>query len=492
MRQRTSARTRSRSRLDRTKPRRKRRGIPGPFVAFSLIAAFGILFAGCGGVKGPNSPETMDDTTFTADDIEQLANAGASSSSIPATGGEGATASNPDLRPDGGSQGSVPSYPAIDPALKQSYDAIRTVPDVSGNMWKVVNEFLNVRAEARPNAASVGRLNNGETVELAEFVNANWAKIQMADGKTGFVSAKYIARVTSDEDRANAEKAYDNLYYVNFGFVNVRQAPDTRSEKLGEIPGQAFLKPLSVSDGWARVPYAGKEAFVSMQFLAPFRPAFITRQNTFDLPILHYVADQPGMVEAMKVQTAALKKAGKKFMTLRDFYDVLLVQEKRDQRLQPGNVVVTVSGLTPQNIREVTNMLYGAGVRATLFIESKHLGVSGITEKQLLTILANGFDVQSAAHTGDDLRTLTSAQLKLELAQSRVLLQNMTHKTVFAIAYPLGGVNDRVMEAAKENGYLFGLADGPKAPFTRAQFLQLPGVTLTGSVTTDEVVEALK
>ena len=491
MRQRTSARTRSRSRLDRKTPRRTRRGVPGPFVAFSLIAAFGILFAGCSGVKGPNSPEMMEESTFTADDVEQLANAGKSSSSLAAEG-EGGTVSSPDLRPESGSEGSLPSYPAIDPALMQSYDAIRSAPDANGNMWTVVNEFLNVRSEPRANAPSVGRLNNGESVELEEFVSANWAKIKMSDDKSGFVSAAYIARVTTDEGRAAAEKAYDNLYYVNFGFVNVRQAPDTRSEKLGEVPGQAFLKPLSITDGWARIPYAGKEAFVSMQFLASFRPAFLTRQNTFDLPILHYVADQPGMLEALKAQTQALKKAGKKLTTLRDFYELLLVQEKRDQRLQPGNVVVTVSGLTPQNIREVTTALYGLGVRATLFIESKHLGVSGITEKQLLTILANGFDVQSAGHTGDDLRTLTSAQLKLELSQSRVLLENMTHKTVFAIAYPMGGVNERVMEAAKESGYLFGLADGPKAPFTRAQFLQLPGVTLTGSVTTDEVVEALK
>lgn len=481
-----SVRSRSLSRRESKARSRRSLSVPGPLVAFLLIASFGILFAGCGNVKGPNDPAAMEDTTFTADEMEQLANA------EPATGGEGAPATvNPDLRQDGGT-GAVAAYPAIDAALQSTYDAIRSAPDSSANTWRVVNDFLNVRAEPGVGAATIGRLTNGEAVELVEFVNASWAKIQLSDGQTGYVSARYIAKVTTDADLPAAEKAYDNLYFVDYGFVNVRQAPDTRSEKLGEVPGQDFLKPLSIDDEWARIPYAGKEAFVSAQFLSPFRPSFLIRQNTFDVPILQYSVDQPGMLDAMKEQTQTLRRMGKKLITLRDLYDVLLLQEKRDAPFQPGSVVIAVSGLSPENVREVSTALYGLGVRATLFLQTQYVGVSGITEKQILTLIANGFDVQSGGHTGDDLRTLTSAQLKLELAQSRVLLESMTHRTVFAIAYPQGGVNDRVVSTTANSGYLFGLADGPKAPFSRDQFLRLPGITLKGGVTTEEVLKALE
>jgi hypothetical protein len=288
------------------------------------------------------------------------------------------------------------------------------------------------------------------------------------------------------------EKAYENLYFVNFGFVNVRKEPNVKSEKLGEIPGQAFVRPLSVDPSWAKVMVDGKEGYVSMQFISPFKPQFIVRQSSFRLPILHYNVDQPGMLEAMKAHVQALRQNGARFVTLRDFYDLLLVQQETDRQLQEKSVVIAVSGATPETVRDISLALQTLGARATLFVQTRHVGISGISEKELLTLQANGFDVQSGAHTGDDLRGLTNAQLKLELAQSRALLEETTRRTVFAVAYPMGGVNDRVMERAADSGYLFGVGGATDTKFSRDQMLRMPHITIAASMTADDIVQLVK
>jgi peptidoglycan/xylan/chitin deacetylase (PgdA/CDA1 family) len=118
--------------------------------------------------------------------------------------------------------------------------------------------------------------------------------------------------------------------------------------------------------------------------------------------------------------------------------------------------------------------------------------MNGITEKQVLTLLANGHDVQSGAHTGDDLRSLTNAQVELELKQSRKLLEDMTQKEIFAIAYPLGGVNSRVEEKAQEAGYLLGLGAAQDRTFQRSQLLNLPNFALSASSTAEDVLGLVK
>ncbi|MBI1934767.1 polysaccharide deacetylase family protein, partial [Candidatus Peregrinibacteria bacterium] len=187
-----------------------------------------------------------------------------------------------------------------------------------------------------------------------------------------------------------------------------------------------------------------------------------------------------------------LRGQGVTFLTFRDFYDVLLRQEKRDIRLPPRGVLLALSGVTGENVREVSDALASAGVRATLFLSTKHVGLTGVTEKTLLTLLANGFDVQSGGHTGEDLRSLTDSQLDAEFLQSRRLLGDLTKKTIFVVLYPSGGVNERVMQHAAKAGYLLGIGAVPERAFTRSQFLRLPSYLIGKGMTEDDIVRIVK
>jgi peptidoglycan/xylan/chitin deacetylase (PgdA/CDA1 family) len=210
------------------------------------------------------------------------------------------------------------------------------------------------------------------------------------------------------------------------------------------------------------------------------------------LPVLHYrlTADRADeLMEALGKQVSALREQGYTFMTFSGLRDLMIAQQKRDIRLDPKQVIVAVSGMNPSNMKAVSSALNIANINATLFIETQHVGLSGITEKALLTMMANGFDIQSGTHTGDDLRALTNAQVELELQQSRKILENYTHKTVFAVSYPQGGTNDRIAQIAADAGYLFGIGDDADRSFSRSQLLRVPAMTVFPSMSIEEVVK---
>lgn len=470
--------------MNRYRSRSSRSTPTHAFVFFLMIASFGILFAGC---KGPEDVGDDDTLVFTDEDMAQYRQIADSASGAVRTGSGDIDVSVDPIATGSGTNENV----VLDLSMVDSYASMRQ--GVTGNGgFQVTNEFLNVREKPSTGAATVERLNFGATVTVEEFIDSQWAKVKLTDGKEGYAAHRYLAKSTSEERLADEKKQYDGMFYVSFGFVNVRKEANQQSEKMGEIPGGTILKPSQIQGEWAKVSYNGIDGYVSTSYLAPFTPNFVVRQDTYTLPVLHYrlTADRTDeLLEALGKQVAALREQGYSFMTFSNVRDLLLAQQQRDVRLDPKKAIVAVSGVTPDNIKAVSSALNVAGINATLFIQTKHVGLSGITEKTLLTMMANGFDIQSGTHTGDDLRALTNAQAKLELEQSRKLLEEFTHKTVFAVAYPDGGVNDRIAQIAADAGYLFGVGDDADRTFSRSQLLRVPAMAVFPSMSTEEVVK---
>ncbi len=483
----------------RGQPRRNASGMRwSSLVAFLLVASFGILFAGCGGsnvVKGPDQAP-VDDITFTEKDLERFQRlAGVQEgtgaaldnmSSISADVLDTGTASLVNT--------STAQMPSLDLSMVPTYNAMRASGAAEGaNLYRITNSFLNIRSEPKVSSSLVVRLNGGDEVTVLEFINAGWAKVQVAGSKTGYASLQYLARMTTEDRLAEEQKAFNGLYYVHFAFVNVRAKPDQKSEKLGQIDGDTFVRPLSMEGDWARVPFNGKEGYVSKSYLAPFRPAFMVRKDKFALAILRYRASDPGVLEDLAAHITPLKNAGVHFVSLRDVQDILLQQEAQKNVSLPSKaVVLAITELTPDAARKASDILYGQGVTATFFVSGKNVGLSGITQKMLMTFIANGFDIQTAGYSGDDLRALTNDQAKLDLAKGRQLIEDLTSRPVFAVDYPQGGVNDRIAGIAAEQGYLFGIGNAPEKSFYRSQLLRLPSFTITSAMSPDDVVAVVK
>lgn len=466
-----------------------------PLVAFLIVASFGILFAGC---KGPEEAGNDQNFVFTEQNMnqaQQLAQNAQQQTSGSGTAQAG-TGSTPYLEPIGAGSGSSSQGVVLDLSMVKTYDSIRQGQSGGGqNVYEVTNAFLNVRKEAATASATIATLHQGDTLTVVNFVNAGWAQVKLADGTQGYVSTSYIAEQVSNDQLADAKKQFDGQYYVHYAFVNMRKAADQSSDKIGEIPGGTIIKPSSISGDWAKVTYNGQTGYVSASYLAPFSPSFVVRQNSYTLPVLHYQMSSGSgqdVLGALTADVTALKQQGISFITLSDFRDKLLAQKSGSNVIGDNNAVIAITGITPDNVKSVSDALLAARVSATLFIETKYVGLSGITQKMLLTLVADGFDVQSAGHTGDDLRAMTNAQAQLELEQSRKIIEDMLGKPVFAVAYPLGGTNDRIMQLASQAGYLFGLGDGSERTYTRDQLLDIPGIDIFPTMSTDEVVKLVK
>lgn len=469
---------------------RSRSGAAKPFIGFLMIACFGILFAGCG--KQSDRP----DFVFTQDDVAKFREL-ADDAQVAATASGVLTGSGgvPYLEALPSGSGTLKGNPddvVLDLSQLPTYKAMRTGQSGTNNYFQVTNAFLNVRSDTSANAANIARLENGASVEVIEFPRADWAKIKMTDGKEGFVASRYIAKMTTNEKIADEQKKYEGLMYVNFAFVNMRASADQKSEKIGEIPGQAIIKPSSSANGWSKVTYGGKEGYVSSGYLKPFLPTFVVRQDSYTLPILMYnVGADTTVLKSLSDQVTRLKQEGYSLFTLRQFYDVLLQQQQRNTVFEGKNVVIGLTGVTADNLKDVSATLNANGINATLFLETKDVGLTGITEKQIITMQANGFDIQSATHSGDDLRALTNAQVQLEMKQSRKILEDLTKRTIFAVAYPDGGTNDRVAELAAEAGYLLGVSGNSGTSFRREQFLRLPSIQVFPSTSADEIMHSV-
>jgi peptidoglycan/xylan/chitin deacetylase (PgdA/CDA1 family)/SH3-like domain-containing protein len=463
-------------------------------VAFLLVSSFGILFVGCSSNEPKVTAPLEEEFTFTEQDLERfrelarqaqddVSSATATGSFVP--------------RLDGGTGATAPTTPGqplvLDLSQVSTYEALRaTGADAGANVYRVTNVFLNVRQSPAVTAAAVGRLEQGDTVEVLDFADAAWARVKLADGQEGFVSTRYIAKLVPEERLPEEKKAFEGMYFVDFGFLNVRKSPDSQSELLGELAGQAIIRPLSMDQVWARISFNGGEGYVASEYLSPFLPNFLVRQDRYALPILHYRLNQEGVVAALGRHVDRLRADGYRIWTLRDLRELVLAQEERDVRIEPRTVVLAISDLSAENLQQVSDLLIARNAPATLFLPGKELGIDGITERQVVTLIANGFDVQSGAHSGDDLRSMTNSQVEIELRQSRQMLEDYTDREVFAVSYPWGGVNERVTQVAGQSGYLFGVGAAPAVAFTRNEFLQLPSLLVSGSMTEDDMLGLLR
>lgn len=438
------------------------------------------MFAGC--TPQETTPETADEFTFTEDDVARFREIVMGEGEV----GTGSTA-QPRLVGSGPSSADAEAI-ILDLSQVNTYNAIRATSTTGENLYRVTNEFVNMRSTPNVTAEQLEQLVRGDVMTVLEFPDAAWAKVQLPNGREGYVSSRYIAMVTSEERLAEQKKKFEGQYFVNFGFLNVRKDPDADSEKLGELPGQSIVRPLSMDDVWARVQFDGKEGYIAVQYLQPFLPNFLVRQESYTVPVLHYDVQRDGIADLLVEHIAALQDADVNIITFKDLTDVLLQQQERDARVDPRSVILAISGLTGDNLKTVSDALRASSVEATLFIQTNQIGIGGITEQAIITMVANGYDVQSATHTGDDLRSLTNSQISLELKQSRQLLEEQTGRAVNAVLYPVGGVNGRVQEIAEEAGYLFGVTDDAQRTYNRDQFLQIPSFSILDSMSTNDVV----
>lgn len=188
------------------------------------------------------------------------------------------------------------------------------------------------------------------------------------------------------------------------------------------------------------------------------------------VPVLcyHYFADTCNSSLCTKAvnfdnQMKYLKENGYWVITLKD----LLGFTKYDESIPENAVVITID----DGYRSVYDIAYPIlkkyGFVATLFVYTDFVGScrNAVTWDQLREMKTHGFEVESHTLTHSDLSKKNEGEndaaflkrITKEIVESKALLDKMLDQETFAIAFPYGRYNGKVLDICKEAGYKLGL-----------------------------------
>ena len=141
-------------------------------------------------------------------------------------------------------------------------------PSYSNTTTKVVNtDSLNVRSGPSTSYKILGKINKGIKVQVISEENG-WSKI-LYNNKEAYVSSRYLDSSNSSNNGSNDSSVgtVKETKVVNTDSLNVRSGPSTSYSKLGTLAKGTKVGVISESNGWSKILYNNKEAYVSSQYL---------------------------------------------------------------------------------------------------------------------------------------------------------------------------------------------------------------------------------
>ncbi len=162
-------------------------------------------------------------------------------------------------------------------------------PEVEAPKAKVTEvettDTVNVRSSDSQEADKVGRVPSGTRLPLIEKKENGWSKVEF-EGKEAFIKSEYLSDVVTvvEEDESGSsntgsqeETQSSNSVGTTVGesgkvtaktTVNVRASANENGERLGVIyQGEKLELVMQQADGWCKVKYKGKTAYVKTEFV---------------------------------------------------------------------------------------------------------------------------------------------------------------------------------------------------------------------------------
>ncbi len=133
--------------------------------------------------------------------------------------------------------------------------------------------------------------------------------------------------------------------------------------------------------------------------------------------------------------------------------------------------------------------LRALGWPGVLNIEGKNIDPKvGLSRHQVRGLIANGWEINAHTLTHPDLRTVSDAQLKLEVAGSRAKIQRIFGVPVDFFCYPAGKYDARAEAAVKAAGYRAATTVDPGIAKPTDDPFALPRIRVNGTDTPSSVV----
>ena len=198
----------------------------------------------------------------------------------------------------------------------------------------------------------------------------------------------------------------------------------------------------------------------------------------------HDVTDRPAVyfdttVADFRRQMEQLRDSGARVVSLEAVYDHLRLGEP----LPGPAVALTFDDGYLGQYRHAYPILKEFGFPATFFVHTgtvgRTTGKPHMTWEQLRVVEASGL-VRVESHTvthPEDLRLLSDADLRWELAESKQVLEREMARRVRFLAYPVGNADGRVARFARDFGYEMAFTMGPGRTASPEDALMAPRVT---------------
>ena len=138
----------------------------------------------------------------------------------------------------------------------------------SGKVYVVNNpratQVLNLRQEASLDAKVLAYYRNGAKVTILKS-GSTWHKVQTADGKIGYMMAKYLK---ATNESANFQFYLATLYNANGGkIVNFRSGPSLSSRIIRTVPVGTQVTVVEHGTDWCKVTIDEDTGYISTWFL---------------------------------------------------------------------------------------------------------------------------------------------------------------------------------------------------------------------------------
>ena len=137
------------------------------------------------------------------------------------------------------------------------------LPKVEDRM--VTATVLNIRSQPTTESSITGKYKKGDVVKVV-FEEDGWAGI-LIKGRVCFVSADYLTSKQAVESSPTTK-----TMYVTATSLRVREAASTSSAIFGSLKLNDRVSMISTSNGWAKIQFKGKIAFVSETYLTKNEP----------------------------------------------------------------------------------------------------------------------------------------------------------------------------------------------------------------------------
>lgn len=150
-----------------------------------------------------------------------------------------------------------------------------TVPEITEPEEVVPEEIkgtttdvVNIRSSASESADKKGKAQKGQTFDVIKIWENGWTEVNY-EGGSGFIKSEYISIVEDAQENDATGGSNEVIGTVTANTtVNIRSEANQNSEKVGVIYEGEKLDLLEKrTDGWSKVLYNNKTAYVKTEFL---------------------------------------------------------------------------------------------------------------------------------------------------------------------------------------------------------------------------------